>query len=105
MDAIPILSTAMENTALAPLVEQITQRLTTLSEAELRTIQDFVDYLAWKHHGDRAQPLAQRSAEARALERLPDLDNPNQWITVVEEGEDVDEEALTHWLKIRGYQD
>ena len=95
----------MQNTALAPLVEHITQQLGTLSEAELRTIQDFVDYLIWKHHGDAVQPLANRSAEARAVDRISDLDDPTQWVTVIEEGEEVDEEALNTWLKARGYQD
>ncbi|MEA5450098.1 hypothetical protein VB780_16070 [Leptolyngbya sp. CCNP1308] len=95
----------MQNTALAPLVEHITQQLGTLSEAELHTIQDFVDYLIWKHHGDAGQPLAKRSAEARAIDRIGDLDDPSQWVTVIEEGEEVDEDALNRWLKARGYQD
>ncbi|WP_155523668.1 hypothetical protein [Nodosilinea nodulosa] len=95
----------MDNTTLIPLVEQITQQLKTLSEAELHTIRDFVDYLAWKHRGDEAQPLDKRSAEARAVERIKDLDDPTQWVTVIDEGEEVDEEALNHWLKARGYQD
>jgi hypothetical protein len=95
----------MDNTTLIPLVEQITQQLETLSEAELHTIRDFVDYLVWKHHGNAAQPLAQRSAEARAMERIKDLDDPSQWVTVIEEGEEVDEDSLNQWLKARGYQD
>lgn len=95
----------MQNTALAPLVEQITQQLETLSEADLHTIQDFVEYLVWKHHSKPAYPPQQRSAEARALDRIKDLDNPTQWITVIEEGEEVDEVALSDWLKSRGYQD
>lgn len=69
---------AMDNTTLVPLVEQITQQLKTLSEAELHTIRDFVDYLVWKHHGDEEQPLDKRSAEARALDRIKDLDDPTQ---------------------------
>jgi hypothetical protein len=95
----------MQNTALAPLVEQIAQQLGTLSEADLHTVQDFVAYLVWKHQGDTARPLSQPSAEARALERIKDLDDPTQWITVIEEGEEVDEAALTDWLRSRGYQD
>lgn len=95
----------MDNTTLVPLVEQITQQLKTLSEAELHTIRDFVDYLAWKHHGDTTQPLDKRSAEARAIDRIKDLDDPSQWVTVIKEGEEVDEEALNRWLKARGYQD
>ncbi|PSR16329.1 hypothetical protein C8255_18370 [filamentous cyanobacterium CCP3] len=94
----------MQNTALAPLVEHITQQLGTLSEAELRTIQDFVDYLIWKHHSEAVQPPAKPSAEARAIDRIPDLDDPTQWVTVIDEGEEVDEDALNDWLKARGYQ-
>ncbi|MGB3201652.1 MAG: hypothetical protein WBA99_12160 [Nodosilinea sp.] len=95
---------AMDNTTLVPLVEQITQQLKTLSEAELNTIRDFVDYLVWKHHGDEAQPLDKRSAEARAMERIKDLDDPTQWVTVIEAGEEVDVERLHQRLRDRGFQ-
>ena len=44
-------------------------------------------------------------AEARAIDRIPDLDDPTQWVTVIDEGEEVDEDALNSWLKARGYQD
>ena len=94
----------MQNTALAPLVEHITQQLGTLSEAELRTIQDFVDYLIWKHHSDAVPPLDKCSAEARAIDRIPDLDDPTQWVTVIEEGEEVDVERLHQRLRDRGFQ-
>ncbi|WP_228038031.1 hypothetical protein [Nodosilinea sp. LEGE 06152] len=76
-----------------------------LSEAELRTIQDFVDCLIWKHYGEAGQSLVKRSAEARAIDRIPALDDPTQWVTVIEEGEEVDEDALNPWLEARGYQD
>jgi hypothetical protein len=92
----------MQNTTMAPLVEQITQQLQTLSEDQLRTIQDFVDYLVWKQ---QRPPTEKRSAEARAIERLQDLDHPSQWITVVEADEDIDEEALDIWLDSRGYNE
>jgi hypothetical protein len=39
------------------------------------------------------------------MERIKDLDDPTQWTTVIEEGEEVDEEALNIWLKERGYKD
>ncbi|MBE9141257.1 hypothetical protein IQ254_29340 [Nodosilinea sp. LEGE 07088] len=93
---------AMDNSTLAPLVEQITQQLKTPSEAELHTMRDFVDDLAWKHHRDEAQPLDKRSAETRAMERIKDLDDPTQWITVIEAGEEVDVERLHQRLRKRG---
>ncbi len=95
---------AMDNTTLAPLVEQITQQLKTLSAEELHTIQDFVDYLVWKHHGGAASPLAKGSAEALALERIKDLDDPAQWVTVIEADEEVDVERLHRRLRDRGFQ-
>ncbi|PSN12312.1 hypothetical protein C7293_20730 [filamentous cyanobacterium CCT1] len=94
----------MQNTALVPLVERITQQLGNLSEAELRTIQDFVDYLIWKHHGEAERPSANRSAEARAIDRIPDLDDPTQWVTVIDEGEEVDVERSHQRLRDRGFQ-
>ena len=36
---------------------------------------------------------------------MNDIDDPSKWITVVEEGEEVDEVDLNRWLKNRGYQD
>ncbi|WP_246140316.1 hypothetical protein [Euhalothece natronophila] len=46
------------------------------------------------------------SAEGKALQRIDsvDLDDPTQWITVVEEGQEIDDEALDQWLKERGYK-
>jgi hypothetical protein len=95
----------MAETTLTPLLEAITEQLKTLSEDELRTIQDFVDYLAWKHHRATEPTVPKESAEARAIERLKDLDDPTKWVTVIEEGQEIDEEALNNWLKARGYQE
>ncbi|PNW59135.1 UNVERIFIED_CONTAM: hypothetical protein BEN50_00585 [Euhalothece sp. KZN 001] len=46
------------------------------------------------------------SAEGKALQRIDSLDpdDPTQWITVVEEGQEIDDEALDQWLKDRGYE-
>ncbi len=95
----------MQDTAANPLVDQITEQLYTLSVDELRVIQDFVAYLAWKRRSPDQPPAAKKSAEARAIERIPDLDDPTKWITVIEAGEEVDEDVLNNWLKARGYQD
>jgi hypothetical protein len=95
----------MPDTVANPLVEQITEQLKTLSADDLRTIHDFVAYLAWKHRPEEAAAAPKKSAEARAIERIADLDDPTKWITVIEAGEEVDEDVLNSWLKARGYQD
>ena len=59
--------------------------------------------MVWKRSHAVHRP--QKSAEARAIERMNDIDDPSKWITVVEEGEEVDEVDLNRWLKNRGYQD
>jgi hypothetical protein len=86
-----------------PLIQHITQQLPTLSEDELHTLKEFVDYLVWKHH--LSHERSELSAEARAIERIQDLENPSQWITVIEAEEEINEADLDTWLKSRGYQD
>ena len=44
------------------------------------------------------------SAEALAIARLKDEDDPSQWITLVEAGEDIDIEKDLEYLKKRGYK-
>jgi hypothetical protein len=82
----------MSNTALSPLINRITQQISTLSEVELQPLQDFVDYLVWKHRA---------AAEARAVGRLVDVDDATQWITGLEEGQTIDTESLNHWCRCR----
>jgi len=93
-------------TPASPLLEAITDQLQSLSAEELHTLQEFVGYLLWKRQsGTDAVADPKPSAEARAIARIKDLDDPTQWVTVIDEGEEVDEEALNQWLKARGYQD
>ncbi|TVP69981.1 MAG: hypothetical protein EA342_02390 [Leptolyngbya sp. LCM1.Bin17] len=97
----------MPDTATHPLVKQITEQLQTLSVDELRTIQDFVAYIAWKHGQAEFPPAPKASAEARAIERQKDLENlddPTKWITVMEAGEEIDVESACERLKERGFQ-
>jgi hypothetical protein len=94
----------MPETTLTPLVVAITEQLKTLSAEELHTVQDFVDYIAWKRQRDEPPPSApKKSAEERAVERLKDEDDPTKWITVMEAGEEIDVEALHQYLRDRGY--
>ena len=44
------------------------------------------------------------SAEALAIARLKDEDDPSQWVTLVEAGEDIDIEKDLEYLKKRGYK-
>ncbi len=94
----------MQDTAANPLVDQITEQLYTLSVDELRVIQDFVAYLAWKRRSPEQPPAAKKSAEARAIERIPDLDDPSKWITVIESGEEVDVDGACQRLRERGFE-
>ena len=50
--------------------------------------------------------LSPDSAEGKALQRIDSLDpdDPTQWITVVEEGQEIDDKALDQWLRERGYE-
>jgi hypothetical protein len=93
----------MAETTLTPLLEAITEQLKTLSEDELRTIQDFVDYLIWKHHRQTESVGPKKSTEARAIERLKDLDDPTKWVTVIEEGQEIDIETAYQRLRERGF--
>lgn len=92
----------MQDTTSVPLIEQIAQQLETLPEDQLLAVQDFVDYLVWKYQPPTPQP---GSAEARAIARIKDLDDPSQWITVVDIDDEIDEEALDQWLDARGYRE
>ena len=43
-------------------------------------------------------------AESKAIDRLGDIDNPDQWITTLNQGDEINDKALNDWLKKRGYQ-
>ena len=43
------------------------------------------------------------SAEALAIKRLENLDDPREWITGVEADEEIDENELREWVKSCGY--
>ena len=65
------------------------------------TVQDSLAALVKELKGHSSQE--RQSAEARAIDRLSDIDDPTRWITTIEEGEDIDETALNDWLTTRGY--
>jgi len=58
----------------------------------------------WHIYQILSNQFAPQSAEAKAISRLQDQDDPSKWITSMEESEPVDEEALSLWLVQKGYQ-
>ena len=62
---------------------------------------DLIAYIAQKGISDREVAMCDRtfSAEEKAIERTKDLDDPSQWITTIQEGEEINEKELREWLK------
>jgi hypothetical protein len=48
--------------------------------------------------------LSPNSAEGKALQRLPDIDCPTKWVTLVEEEQEIDIEPGLERLSKRGYK-
>jgi hypothetical protein len=57
-------------------------------------------------HSTESIPISppKLSAEVLAIARLKDEDDPSQWVTLVEAGEDIDIEKDLEYLKKRGYK-
>jgi hypothetical protein len=70
----------------------------------LTLIQTLPKEQKWQVYQALGAELAPQSAEAKAIARLADEDDESQWITVVHEEDEIDEEALNEWLVKRGYK-
>ena len=70
----------------------------------LTLIQTLPKEQKWQIYQVLGAELAPQSAEAKAIARLADEDDESQWITVIEEGEEVDVDASLEYLKNRGYK-
>ncbi|MGB3137448.1 MAG: hypothetical protein WBB18_11645 [Nodosilinea sp.] len=95
----------MSDIVVSRLVAQITEQLQILSADDLCTVQDFVAYLAWKQQSADYPSEHEKLAEAWALRRIQELDDPDdssKWITVAEAGEYTDEAELNSGSKTRG---
>jgi hypothetical protein len=86
---------------MAELMDGIVEQLHTLPEADLHTIRDFIAFLSWKREPQSKFDPA-LSAEARAIERLKDVDNPEMWVTTVQEGDEINVLAYER-LRQSGY--
>jgi hypothetical protein len=80
-------------------VETIVERLRTLPVDTLAEVLSYVDFVAWRSHQASSD---HRSAEARAIDRLPDEDNSEMWLTVMNPGDDIDPTAYDR-LRTLGY--
>ncbi len=72
-------------------------------EMLLTTIESLPHHQQWQLYQTLSTKLAPISAEAKAISRLSDEDDPSKLITVMEAEEEVDEEALDAWLETEGY--
>jgi len=72
-------------------------------EMLLTTIESLPHHQQWQLYQTLGTKLAPISAEAKAISRLSDEDDPSKWITVMEAQEEVDEETLDAWLETEGY--
>jgi len=70
----------------------------------LALIQTLPKEQKWQVYQALGVELAPQSAEAKAIARLADEEDESQWITVIEEGEEVDVDASLEYLKNRGYK-
>jgi len=81
-------------------VALIVSKLQTLSPAHQASVLDFVEFLLSKYP---ASPKG-KSAEARAIERMKDIDDPSMWITIIDVDDPIDEADLDAWLIENGYK-
>ena len=84
-------------------INLVTEKMKLLPTEKQAQVLDFVEFLMFKYQ----QENKKKSAEQRAIERIKDLDdpeNPKLWQTVVEIDEEIDENALEEWLEKRGYK-
>jgi hypothetical protein len=81
-----------------------------MSQSILQTVKQQIDLLTWNERLDLIayikKGISDRtfSAEEKAIERIKDLDAPNQWITTIQEGDEINEQELEEWLKKRGHK-
>ena len=70
----------------------------------LAVIQGLPNPYKWQIYQTLGKELTTQSSEAKAIARLEDEDDDSKWITVIEEGQEVDVEASLEYLRQRGYK-
>jgi hypothetical protein len=72
----------------------------TMKQVERLSLTEQIELIAYI-----AQKARQTfSAEAKAIERIKDTENSNQWGTTINPDDEINEQELKHWLHQRGYQ-
>ena len=81
-----------------------------MSQSILQNVKQQIDLLTWNERldliADIKKGISDRPSLAvkKAIERIKDLDDPSQWITTIQEGDEINEQELEEWLKKRGYK-
>ncbi|MDJ0583393.1 DUF2281 domain-containing protein [Crocosphaera sp.] len=84
-------------------IDLVTQKIHLLPPDKQEEVLDFIEFLMIKYQPETSR----KSAEELTIERMKDLDdpdNPDKWETVVDIGDEIDENALNEWLEKRGYK-
>jgi hypothetical protein len=84
-------------------IDLVTRKLQCLSSDQQEQVLDFVEFLIAKYQPENSQ----KSAEQRAIERMKDLndpDNPDKWETVIDIDDEIDVESSLENLRKRGYK-
>ena len=81
-----------------------------MSQSILQDVKQQIDLLTWNERLNLIAYIKKGisddhfSAEEKPIERIKDLDDPNQWITTIQEGDEINEQELEEWLKKRGHK-
>lgn len=84
-------------------IDLLTEKIQLLPPTQQETVLDFVEFLITKY----TSKTSYKSAEQRAIERMNDLDdpdNPELWETVIDIGDEIDVESSLENLRKRGYK-
>lgn len=85
------------------IIDLITEKIQGLPQDKQDQVLDFVEFLMVKYQQEKPK----KSAEQRAIERLKDVDdpdNPDLWTTVINVDDEIDIESSLDNLRKRGYK-
>lgn len=88
-------------------INLVTEKMQNLPPDQQNQVLDFVEFLMIKYQSQVNNNLTKKSAEAKAIERLKDVDDPDdptKWTTVIDIDDPIDEKVLEEWLEKRGYK-
>jgi hypothetical protein len=81
-----------------------------MSQSILQNVKQQIDLLTWNERLDLIAYIKKgtsdrpSSAEEKSIERIKDLDDPSQWITTIQEGDEINEQELEEWLRKSGHK-